>query len=480
MSFILSILLSILAPIHLKKNNLLFSSDHLFFSQLSRNEKFKHNIKQEKPSSKNTQKEFQKMIPSQQFKKGIPQGNCTTELVVKNVISSATLDSLEKALKLTKQKGCSSLLLLINTPGGLLLSTRKIVELILDSSVPVLCLVHPAGAHAGSAGAIILQACHVNGAVQATNIGAATPILGTGRKASEDLRKKMINDTVSWLDSLTGLRKRNKKFGRDIITDARSVSGKEANQIDAIDFYGNNKQEFLKFAHGKKVLLTNNTPHFVQTGNLESIHLGIRHHLVSFVTDPEIAYLMFTGSLLLLYFELTHPGMVVPGVIGMLGLILSLTGMHKLNFEWGGLILILIGIIFMVLEAFTAIGFGFLGLGGAASFVIGSFFLFDPNQMGGVSLPYSTIIFTSLFFISISLGIAYLAFTALAKKKSGEHDWIGSTAKVMRINSDGGLLEIRGELWRFHSKNQVEKGDTVKIISYGQMVFDVEKIKLKE
>ena len=465
MTFIFSLLISIFLPLHSQSA---LSFDDLFFSQLSRSKKFKHNrdsVQSKKP----------KKAPPKQFNKTIAKSNCTAELVIENVISSATLDSLEKALKATQQKKCSSLLLLINTPGGLLLSTRKIVEVILDSPVPILCLVHPAGAHAGSAGAIILQACHVNGAVQATNIGAATPILGSGGKASEDLRKKMVNDATSWLDSLTGLRKRNKKFGREIVTEAKAVSGKEAQKIKAIDFYGHSKEEFLEFAHGKKVLLANNTPHFVQVGSLESIPLGMRHHLVSFVTDPEIAYLMFTGSLLLLYFELTHPGMVVPGVIGAMGLVLSLTGMHKLNFEWGGLILMLIGLIFMVLEAFTAVGFGFLGLGGAVSFVIGSFFLFDPNQMGGVSLPYSTIIFVSLFFISISFGIAYLAFTALRKKRISEKNWIGSIAELVKIDSHGGLLEIQGELWKCKFKDPLEVGDSVKIVGYDRMVFDVEK-----
>ncbi len=471
MSFIFSILMFLLWSVPLEQNY----SPGNFLSQLSRDKKFKHNNPKKLSSQKNQKNQKKRKPLLQYFKKETPDGKCTTELVVKDVISSATLDSIKKALKITQKKGCSSLLLLVNTPGGLLLSTRKIVELILDSPVPVLCLVYPSGAHAGSAGAIILQACHVNGAVQATNIGAATPILGTGGKASEDLRKKMINDTTSWLDSLTGLRKRNEQFGRDIIKEAKSVKGKEGYQIGAIDFYGSSKEGFLKFAHGKKVLLANNITSFVQIGTLEPIPLGVRHHLVSFVTDPEIAYLMFTGSLLLLYFELTHPGMVVPGVIGVLGLVLSLTGMHKLNFEWGGLILILIGIIFMVLEAFTAVGFGFLGLGGAVSFIVGSFFLFDPNQTGGVTLPYSTIFFTSSFFILISLGIAYLAFTSLRQRKNDEASWIGSTAKVVKVDAEGGLLEIQGELWKFRSQDKLKKDDSVKIVGYDRMVFDVEK-----
>ena len=449
-------------------------------AQLSRSKKFKHNQEKTKATTqKTTAQKATTQKKSLASGKKITSGKCTTELVVDGVISSATLDSVKRALEITQKKGCSSLMLLINTPGGLLLSTRKIVELILDSPVPILCLVHPSGAHAGSAGAIILQACHVNGAVTATNIGAATPILGAGGKASEDLRNKMINDATSWLDSLTALRKRNKQFGRDIITKAKSVSGKEGHQIGAIDFHGNSKEDFLKFSQGVRVKLSKNKTHFVKVGPLESIPLGVRHHVVSFVTDPEIAYLMFTGSLLLLYFELTHPGMVVPGVVGAMGLVLSLTGMHKLNFEWGGMILILLGIVFMILEALTAVGFGFLGLGGAVSFVVGSFFLFDPAE--GVNLPYSTIFFVSLLFISVSLGISYLVFTSLRRKKNGEHLWVGSRGKVVKTgDTEGDWIEIKGELWKFRSKNQLEKGDIVKVIGYSGMVFDVERVGEKK
>jgi len=446
--------------------------------QLSADKKFKHNNASttEKDSLAKTEKQKTSLKNSSDPSKELTPGLCTKELVIENVIGSATLDALEKAIVHAETDGCSSLLLLINTPGGLVLSTRKIVEAILDSTVPILCLVHPSGAHAGSAGAIILQACHVNGAVEATNIGAATPVLSTGGNVSEDLRKKMVNDTTSWLDSLTGLRKRNKKFGRDIITDAKAVSGQEAYKLGAIDFFGSTKEEFLQFAHGRKTQVRDKKNQAVRVGALQPIQLGIRHHVVSFVTDPQIAYLLFTGSLLLIYFEITHPGMVVPGVLGVTGLILSLTGMHKLNFVWGGLLLMLLGIVFMILEAFTAVGFGILGLAGAASFVVGSFFLFDPNQTGGTDIPTATILMTSLIFAIVSLGLAYMAFTALRKTKDDEKNWMGSSGEVVQVQSGAtGLMQIQGEVWKYRCKEPLQKGDIVEIVRYSGMVFEVQK-----
>ena len=449
-----------------------------FLSQLSSDKKFTQNRShsEKKDLASKVEKQALPVKETPALSAKLAPGSCTKELMIQGVIGSATLDSLQKAIAFTEKDGCSSLLLLINTPGGLVLSTRKIVEAILDSKVPILCLVYPSGAHAGSAGAIILQACHVNGAVEATNIGAATPILSTGGETPEDLRKKMVNDATSWLDSLTELRKRNKKFGRDIITDAKAVSGQEAYKIGAIDFFGSNKEEFLKFAHGKKVQVQDKKDQAVQIGALQPIKLGMRHHVISFVTDPQIAYLLFTGSLLLIYFEITHPGMVVPGVLGVTGLILSLTGMHKLNFVWGGLMLMLLGIVFMILEAFTSVGFGVLGLAGAASFVVGSFFLFDPNQTGGVDIPHSTIIMTSLIFVAISLGLAYMAFTTLRKKKDDEEHWMGLSGEIVKVRSDStGLMQTQGEMWKYHCKSPLQKGDIVEIVSYSGMVFDVQK-----
>ena len=401
--------------------------------------------------------------------------NCTLAVPIKGAIGPSSLDTLERALEKTVKENCRSLMLLINTPGGNLLSTRKMVEAILGASVPVLCLIYPSGAHAGSAGAIIMQACHVSGAVLATNIGAATPILGSGKDISKDLRKKMINDAVSWLDSLTSLRKRNKKFGREIVTEAKALSGLEAQKIGAIDFYGESMDEFLLFAKGRKTQIREFKNQTVEVGAVEMIELGARYQLISFITDPQMVYLLFIGSLLLIYFEITHPGTLVPGVLGAIGLVISLTGMHKLNFVWGGLFLILLGVIFMVLEAFVS-GFGILGAAGAVSFIVGSFFLFDPSKTGGVDIPAITIILASLFFVLTSMGLAYLAYTALRKKRTS--DLTGEIGEVAAPQSESkGLMEINGEIWKYVSKEPLKKGDRVRVLCYKKMVFEVAKVK---
>ena len=412
-------------------------------------------------------------------KKSPPSPPCTVELKIEGAIGAGTLDIMDRAIYEVKKQNCSALLLLINTPGGQLLSTRKIVDRILNVDFPVLCLIHPAGAHAGSAGAIIMQACHVNGGIETTNIGAATPIMGGGKKMSEDLRKKMINDTVSWLDSLTQLRKRNKKFGREIVTEAKALSAKEAVKVGGIDFAGKTKREFLQFAEGKKITIKDGKTQVVQVGEVLPLQLGFRYRLISLLTEPEIIYILFTGSLMLLYYEITHPGLGAPGVLGIMGLIISFMGMHKLDFSWAGLLLLLLSMVLFLAEVFIS-GFGIFGVGAIVSFFLGSFLLFDPAKTGGMDIPLS-LIFSVTFVFSLFMGlIAWMAWSSfkIRKTKDLSEDFMQKNAplaEVMSVNEDGlsGMVFIRGENWRFESKEKVKQGDKVKVLSEKDLILTI-------
>ncbi|MEQ1664681.1 MAG: nodulation protein NfeD, partial [Bdellovibrionales bacterium] len=333
-------------------------------------------------------------------------GECTVEAVIDGEIGAATLDFIERAEKRAQERQCNSLLLLINTPGGNLQTTRMIVEGILNSKVPVLCYVYPAGAHAGSAGAIILQSCHVAGAVDATNIGAATPISEGGANIPSDLRKKILNDTKSWVVSLAKLRGRNETFAQKIIEDATALSASDSLKIKAIDFVGTTKEQFLKFAQGRTVMMSEGKTAVVKVGEVNSQEQDLRYRLMDFLMNPQVTYMIFMASIALLYFEITHPGMIAPGVIGGLGLLISLVSMHLLAVTWGSVLLIVAGIGLMVAEAFTP-GFGILGVGGIASFLLGSLFLFDPEQ-SGVYLPLSIILPTVTMLSALMLSLAYI------------------------------------------------------------------------
>ena len=433
------------------------------------------------PAKKNTDSKSDDVTASSES--ALNKKTCTVELEIKGTIGAATLDTIERAIHEVKTKNCSALLLLINTPGGQLLSTRKIVDRILNTDFPVLCLIYPAGAHAGSAGAIIMQACHVNGGLDTTNIGAATPIMGSGQKISDDLRKKMINDTTSWLDSLTQLRKRSKKFGREIVTEAKALSAKEAVQENAIDFAGKTKMEFLQFAEGRTTSVKDGQEKTVQIGALIPFHLGFRYHLISLITEPEFVYILFTGSLMLLYYEITHPGLGAPGILGIMGLVLSFIGMHKLAFSWAGLILLLLSMVLFLAEVFVT-GFGIFGASAILSFILGSFLLFDPAKTGGVDIPLSLILSVTFMFTLLMGAITWLAWSTfrMKRKTNISDDFIDPEvslhAEVVDINEDNisGMVFINGEHWRFQSKTKVNKGDQVKVLYYKGLLLEVEPV----
>lgn len=403
---------------------------------------------------------------------------CTLQIDVTDVIGPATVDSVRRAIELATQMKCQSIMALINTPGGSLPSTRLVVEDILNSPVPFLCLISPSGGHAGSAGAIIMQACHVNGALPATNIGAATPVSGDGQQMPEDLRKKMLNDSRSWLEGLTRLRGRNEKFGQDIIMEAKAVSAKEAKDLGAIDWAGNTKDEFLQFSSQRKVKMKDQKEELVVVGRLHIVTPDFRHKLVSILTDPQIAYLMFMGSLALLYFEITHPGFGVAGVLGGMGLIVSLISMHKLEVEWGGLLLLLLGVALLIAEIFVT-SFGILGIGGIVAFVVGSIFLYDPAKTGGYTLPFEVILPAVVIVAGIMLTLGYMFMKSRKVKKHGSYDeMLDQVGVVVDVAKDlqSGMMEIMGETWKFEASAVVKVMDKVKVVGYQGLVLKVKPV----
>lgn len=406
----------------------------------------------------------------------VAQEKCTVAVTIREPIGAATLDYLARAEKFAADNNCGSIFVRVNTPGGSLQSTRLIIEKILASPVPYLCLISPSGGHAGSAGAIILMACHVNGGLTATNIGAATPILGGGGETPTDLRNKMVNDTVSWLEGIAKLRGRNQQFAKEIVTEAKAVSVDEAIQLKALDILANNELEFLGKAKERKVLVREDKDISVEVGRLREFEPDLRYRILNFTADPEIAYLLFMGSIALLYAEITHPGLIAPGVIGGIGLILSLIAFHKLDVAWGGLALILLGVAFIIAEVFVA-SFGILGIGGILSFVVGSLLLFD-REATGYALPWTLIAAVTIVVAGFLLGVGYLAVRTLrGRRKDADFDLKTKKVKLVSVDSHGrsGQVEIQGELWKFISEDELKLTDEVQVNSRQGLTLRISK-----
>ena len=393
---------------------------------------------------------------------------CTEVLQVEQTIGPAALDYWRRGVRRAEAAGCSAILLEINTPGGSLQTTRIWVEEILAAKIPVLCLVSPSGGHAGSAGAIIMQACQVNGMMPGTNLGAATPI-SMSEKLGDDLRKKIIQDTESMVRSLAQLRGRNVQFATEIVSQARAVSADEALQLKAVDTVVADRETFLAFARGR----------LPQVGTPEVFQLDLRFYFLNFVTDPEFAYLLFMASLALLYFEFTHPGVFAPGVAGALGLVISLIAFHKLEVTWGGLALIILGVGFLVAEAFVP-SFGALGVGGIIALASGSLLLFDPARTGA-SLPVALALSVALG-LGVSLfGLALFIYRTRRRVGSAQsQSMLGLTGAVKSLeaaSSKRGMAYVRGEYWRFVSEQEVKVGEVIEVVSMDGLTLSVRPLQ---
>lgn len=408
--------------------------------------------------------------------------SCTLELKIEGAVTPATLDYLERGFEKAKNLQCRSIFLGINTPGGNLQTTRLIVEKILASPIPVLCLVEPAGGHAGSAGAIILLACHVNGAEPGTNIGAATPVSGAGASFDQDMRNKILQDTESWVKSLASYRGRNTEVAGEIVTKAKAVTASDAARLNLIDTLARERNEFLTFAEGRAVKMQGDQTEAVQVGALTPYEPDLRTDFLQLVTDPEIAYLMFMGSLALLFFEFTHPGMIAPGIAGTIGLIVSLISFHKLEVWWGGVALIAVGLGLLVAEAFVP-SFGALGVGGIIAFAAGSVLLYDPG-VTGQGISWSLILTTTIGLGALMLGLALLAFQTRRKGKAeAEVAILGRIGEVASFEAPSlrrGMIIVQGEYWRFVSDKDLRIGEPVVVVGQEGLTLKVKQTERTE
>jgi membrane-bound serine protease (ClpP class) len=408
--------------------------------------------------------------------------SCTMNLKIEGAVTSGTADYLERGFRKARELSCRSILIQINTPGGNMASTRIIVERILASDIPVLCLVSPSGGHAGSAGAIIMMSCHVNGALPATNIGAATPVMGTGQSIETDMREKIVQDTVSWVKGLARLRGRNMDFAEEIVTKAKAYDAEEAQKIGAIDTVALDVSRFLDFAEGREVTMSGGVTQSVAIGALTEFATDLRYELLKIVTDPQIAYLLFMASLGLLYFEITHPGTMVPGVVGGIGLIISLISFHQLNVWWGGVLLIALGLMLMIAEAFLP-SFGALGIGGIVAFTAGSIFLYEPNQLDA-GLPNGLVFGTSFTLGLMMLGLAYMAYkTKTLGRSLPERGIVGSTGEILSLESPSlrrGMVMVAGEYWSFVCETDLQIGQKVSVLDQENLLLKVRPLTVAE
>ncbi len=432
---------------------------------------------------------------------------------VKGIIGPAMSDYLVRGFAKAREQGATVIVLRIDTPGGLDTSMREIIREILASPIPVLSYVAPSGARAASAGTYMLYASHIAAMAPGTNLGAATPVqiggapkpLPPPRRGDDDededaegeedgeqakgdeaadkparkgppptLADKAVSDAAAYIRSLAQLRGRNVKWAERAVREAASLSAEEALEAGVIDLVAQDLDELLAKADGRSVKVVNTLQTIASAGAEVAVTApDWRTELLGVITNPNVAYILLLIGMYGLIYEFTHPGIVAPGVAGAISLMLALFAFHVLPINYAGLGLILLGIAFMVAEAFLP-AFGALGIGGVIAFVIGSMMLFDIEAPGfGVSRPL-------IFGIAASSSALFTVVLALAVKArrrpvvSGREEMVGSLGQVADWGEGRGRVRVHGEIWQADAATPLEPGAAVRVTALDGLTVRVE------
>ncbi len=380
---------------------------------------------------------------------------------VEGAISPVSAEYIEKNLARASDLRAAALVIELDTPGGLDASMRGIVKGMTASSVPVIVYVAPGGARAASAGVFITVAAHVAAMAPGTNIGAAHPV-SVGGKMDAEMSEKVTNDAAAYIRSLAERSGRNAAWAEDAVRKSVSVTESEALRLKVIDLVSPDLDQLLKAldgrtvktADGEKVLRTANAP-------IVRHAMGFRYKVLDFITNPSVAYMLMLLGFYGLFFELTNPGAIFPGVAGGIFLILAFYSFQTLPVNYAGLALIALAIILFVLEV-KIVSHGLLTIGGIIAMVFGSLMLFEsPEPFYRVSLAViiPSALITALFF-TITFRLAYRAFRR--KPVTGSEGMIGLEGRATdAVSRTGGMVSLHGELWTAYADGEIEKGDTV-------------------
>ncbi len=387
-------------------------------------------------------------------------------------INPGSSNLLQHAIDTAEDQKATALIVRINTPGGLLSSTRDMVSAIAESRVPVVGYVGPAGASATSAGAFILLSTHVAVMNTGTNVGASSPIAGDGTDIGGTLGKKIMNDSKAFMRSIASSHGRNADAAERFVSEAESLTAGEAQANDLIDLVANDSSELLERIHGIVIDLHGETITLdTAASKIQPIEPRLVDRVLGYVAHPQVAHLLISLGVLAIFIEILSPGLALPGILGAIAVILGLVGAQALPVNIGFLMLLFLGLTLMAAEYFVA-GFGVLGIGGAVAFVIGSINLFD--------VPISNEDHDAILSVSIGVSLAmlltiYLITRSLLSGKKKPIPVSGQQGQAM-VNFDAqGLVLIDDQRWTAQTRTPLHHGDSIVVVGTteeGMLIVD--------
>ncbi len=389
-------------------------------------------------------------------------------------INPAVADFIHESIRAAHRAEAAALLIELDTPGGLLESTKDIVKDLLGAPLPVIVYVAPSGAGAASAGVFVTMAANIAAMAPGTNIGAAHPVGGGGEDIGGDMRTKVENFVASMSKSIAQERGRNVEWAEKAVRESVSITEQEALALNVIDLIATSREDLLRQIHGREVRVQQR-PVKLQVANATFVEreMRLKQKVINVLANPNVAYLLMMAGILGLYVEFTHPGLFFPGVAGAICLLLGFAALQVLPINYSGLALIVLGLALLIAELFLP-SFGTLGVGGIIAFVLGSLLLFDTAE-SDLTLDPSIVYAAAGTLAAFTFLVGFLVMRSQRRKAFlGQEGMIGEVGEVREPIEPGkpGRVLVRGEYWTAFADEPLGVGTAVE-------VTDVQGLRLR-
>ena len=396
---------------------------------------------------------------------------------INGIINPVASKFITEAIDQSEEDGAQCLIIQMDTPGGLMDSMRSIVKKMLSARVPVVVYVSPSGARAASAGVFITMAGHIAAMAPSTNIGAAHPVtLGSQDKENKAMMEKVVNDAVAQIKGIAKKRGRNVKWAEKAVRESVSITEEEALKLKVVDLVVPNLDSLLAKMDGRKVKIDSEEKVLVTKGvSINRRQMGWRYRFLDIISNPTIAYIMLMLGIYGIFFELSNPGAILPGVVGAIFLILAFFALQMLPINYAGLALILLGIILFIAEV-KITSFGMLSVGGAVCMLLGSIMLAEklPEYMKiskGVIIPV-VLVSAGFFLFAVTMAIR----ARRRKPTTGIEGLIGEEGFSESLIFPEGTVSIHGEIWRAECDERIEKGERIKVVGVDNLKLKIVKV----